>query len=319
MDIKIIKKLGSGVNGTVYLAESNREKYIYKIEKYEPEASDVKFIHCYDRQVDFDKKVAQKYPNKFMSLKSHGIIEHCNHKQPIPNWAKGKFRKELVAKNKFPSCYFLLYQPILKYTFADVRDKIHANDQLYFKVMYQVIEQVNIIKMAGFRHADIHSGNIMSDGTNFRIIDYGQITHKNYPKNKEDKEFDKIMLPSDLVLVLLNLAIINPIYDYIFKNKLQLPKFETFLKRINNYSEVRPLNKYLQKNLTKEDRRELLAFLVTIFHYDIYKICLGFGDKKYEKYKIELSPVRLNFLKYCVKHVADTNYSCILRYINRLA
>ena len=34
MEVKLIKKLGSGLMGTVFLVESEKKKYIYKIEKY---------------------------------------------------------------------------------------------------------------------------------------------------------------------------------------------------------------------------------------------------------------------------------------------
>ena len=71
MDIKIIKQLGQGVMGTVFLAESAGRRYIYKIEKMnDPD--------IYERQVDFDTNVAKFYPDYFLTLKYRPQWSDCS-------------------------------------------------------------------------------------------------------------------------------------------------------------------------------------------------------------------------------------------------
>ena len=88
-----------------------------------------------------------------MTLKSYGILNDCQYKQPIPAWIQGKFHKYLVEKNKEKMCYFLIYSPVLKYTWEDMRKKIFASRTLYFRALYQILEQLNIMRLSGFRQA----------------------------------------------------------------------------------------------------------------------------------------------------------------------
>jgi hypothetical protein len=81
-NIKLIKEIGSGYNGTAYLAEYNNIKMIYKIEKMDVYDDNEPLTSEYYRQIDFNKKIAINNPNKFLVLKSHGIIYNCEYTHP---------------------------------------------------------------------------------------------------------------------------------------------------------------------------------------------------------------------------------------------
>lgn len=310
MDIKIIKKLGEGVNGTIYLINSSGKEYIYKIEKYISESQPYK--DSFIRQVDFDNKVALYHPDKFLKLKSYGFINECKHIQPIPSWIKGKHKKDLVKKNKMPLCSYLIYAPVLKFTLQSIKEKIIQSDKLYFNMMFQLIDQLNILKQSGFTHNDIHDKNIMSNGKDFYIIDYGMIKHKSYQNNKHDIAFKKFEV-NDFILLLTS-VINNPVFDYVEKNNLPLPNLKVFMNRLKKYKEYDDIIKYIPRGTKQSINDELITFLISILHYDIYKECIGYGNLKF---KVIVSEKQLKLLLYCVSHMNDKNYNSILKYIKK--
>ena len=140
MDIKIIEKLGAGYAGTVYLVESSGKKYIYKIEKMED-------AEAYERQVDFDI-VAQKNPKYFMTLKDHGIINSCQHEQPIPKRVDKNLRDRMIKKNKSSVCYYLIYEPVLKSTLKQLGERVYTIKATYKKMVSDVVGAVNVMPVA---------------------------------------------------------------------------------------------------------------------------------------------------------------------------
>jgi hypothetical protein len=107
MDIKIIKKIGEGFNGTIYLIKSKNQKLVYKIEKLDDFDQGYKSI--YHRQIDFDEHVARHHPERFMMLKSYGVIEDCAHKQPMPQGLEATKKKAFIKKNNLTKCLYLIY------------------------------------------------------------------------------------------------------------------------------------------------------------------------------------------------------------------
>ena len=129
MNIKFIKELGSGGNGTAYLVKKGKEKLVYKLERMDVFDEDKPLQSEYYRQVDFNKNIAIHHPDKFMILKSHGIIIDCEyvhpqHEEKIKQY-RGRRKKRYIRKNSQPNCCFLLYTPYLDGDFAKVRNKIY--------------------------------------------------------------------------------------------------------------------------------------------------------------------------------------------------
>ena len=69
MEVKTGKELGSGVYGTVYKGKYQKKPCVVKIEKFN---GDLSMRGAYRRQVEFDKDVAKKMPERFMVLLGHG-------------------------------------------------------------------------------------------------------------------------------------------------------------------------------------------------------------------------------------------------------
>lgn len=315
MDIKIIKKIGEGFNGTVFLIEFNGEKMIYKIEKLNDFDQGLKSI--YYRQIDFNENVACHYPNRFMVLKSYGIIENCKHKQQIPANVKGKWKKMLIEKNNLPRCCYLIYSPVLDGTFMSIKKKVFKSINLYYDMFYQVVDGLNIMRNAGYTHQDLHSNNIMFSGKTklkWYIIDYGGIGNKKYPVSKDDiKRKEYISL--DLIVFLWNCAIDNSAEDYANKNGIKKVKYPIFLKRLKALPEYKELLKYLPKTNNKIIINDCLSLLLCIFYYEKFKKCLGFVESKWDKFKLNVPDLEL--VLYCIKHCEDKNYLSILKKFNR--
>src|SRR5579871_3137638 len=148
MNIKIKKKLGEGVIGTVYLSDIDGTESITKVEKYD---GDMTLKSNYIRQIDFNN-FAKQYPDKFMTLIFHGVIELCKHKQTLPdnpNFNK-KFLKQLKEKNKFKRCYVLSYVPVLDGTLESILYKLTPKQWL--NCLMQLITSINLMRKAGFHH-----------------------------------------------------------------------------------------------------------------------------------------------------------------------
>ena len=101
---EIVKQLGNGMSGTVYLTTFENKNYALKIqhiltEKLIPGSSDW-------REIVFSEKFGNKYPDQFMKLYTYDIIN--NHlkllkspiyiKESIPNSVIKKSRKDAYKK-----------------------------------------------------------------------------------------------------------------------------------------------------------------------------------------------------------------------------
>jgi serine/threonine protein kinase len=310
MNIKIGKKLGVGYMGSVYSARVDGVECIYKIEKLDVEY-DTK--SPYKRQVDFNDW-AKQYPDKFMTLISHGVINTCNHKQPLPPQVRGKFKKELEDKNKLEKCYYLVYRPILDGTIKTIKN-ILTNNQ-YIDMVYQLTHTINLLKNNGWYHRDIHDGNIMykKKGNKYQwyIIDYGLIYRKEWMINNDDK----IMLKqgfNDLISIVWTICD-NPIIDHIDRHNIKLPKYETFVKRLINSSIWTDIKKYLSSSVKSNLRNESIAGIAMVINYDEYMKALGVHDRAYSYYKQRYPELLL----YMIKHVTDNDYEKILKYIKNI-
>jgi serine/threonine protein kinase len=297
------------------LIKNNGEEFVYKIEK----CKDCNILNSWNTftiQIDFNEKVAKHHPGKFMTLISYGIINDCNHIQKIEKWRASKDKHTIADKNKNKICYFLIYKPVLKHTFYELKHKISADDDLYFKYLYQILDQINIMKKAGYQHGDLHDKNIMSDGEKMYIIDYGSMDHRKY--NDKEKNIAKGCVSKDLIKVLWS-TLINPIYLHIMKNKLKLMDYALFIKELEKIPEVINLKKNIPKNiLCESEYKDVLTLLVAVSRYDIYKKTLGYGDKKYVQYNLKISQKKRNFIIFCINHLNDKDYSKILNYLTQV-
>lgn len=293
MDVKLERKLAHGVMGTVYLARVGKKSYIYKLEKVDKDAVERMDLSVpFFRQIDFDKQVAQRYPKNFLTLKSWGIVNACNHRQPIPHWASGDFRKELEKKNKSTVCVFLMYGPVLQFSWEELRPTIFKSKAKYHGAVVHLLKAISVLYATNYRHGDLHAGNVMGDGKQWYIIDYGRVGHPKFPRNQEDARVADG--PSDMVMALWNLFVWDHVAEYSRKHKVKWPPYRTFSKRIDTAENRAKLKPFLPTRLDHEvDRIELMALLVALQEPAEYRKALGMTAAKYRHLAVETPDIRM--------------------------
>jgi len=113
LNLKKIKDLQCGWNGNTYLVEYINRQLVFKLEKMDVYDKSLPLTSEYFRQIDFDKQIAKKYPNKFMTLIKYDIIDNCDFIHPkteeVLEKADIKRKERFIRKNSQPNCYYLLY------------------------------------------------------------------------------------------------------------------------------------------------------------------------------------------------------------------
>ena len=318
MDIKIKRKLGTGVMGTVYLSEINGIKSITKIERYN---GDMTTKSPYIRQLKFNE-LAKKYPNNFLVLVFSGVVEKCEHDNPIIR--KKRFNKNkmqyLMKINKWEKCSLLSYKPVLDGDLGSIIHKLNSKQSK--NALYQIVTCLNIMKKHGYKHRDSHVGNIMYKRINrisakqkllkyqWFLIDYGMISHKSFIKNWHDKyDGGKV----NEILKLVKSFTVDKMGLHIRDKKLKLRPYEEYIKKIKESIHYNDIKKYLPKTTNKRLLNESMVFITKIKYHKFSIYGRGFDINKYKKYISKQMNEKI--LLYMVKHCLDKNYSNILNYI----
>lgn len=269
--MKIIKKLGSGYIGTVYLVEKDNKKYAMKIQKIPPEQRNKNFKYELWRELDFYNYVNKMNKNDigfFNKLYSFKIYDKCDHIQDTyinsPREDLNDFF-EILKKSEWCSKFVIEYKSDINFkVFLATKKLSYQNYKSFFS---QIIKIFSIQQKGGYFHDDLHNENIMVKKTNnkyftidnkkisfqgFQLsaIDYGLILHKKYKlnknynykmliKNPKRMYFEKI---KEKILVLI-LNIDKHSYWYEKKNKTEIwdknpHPFDSLIKKIikNHFS-----------------------------------------------------------------------------------
>lgn len=279
MDVKTKKKIGHGAMGSVYLAEAGGKKCIVKIEKACPNFE--RGNRAYDRQVVFAEWLAdQPIKNKFLTLKSHGWINNCKNRVPIPKWADAESRKRFEQKNNLSTCYYLIYTPVLSQTLGEaLKGKSFREYAAIIKSMLrQIVPPIIYMNDHGYSHRDLHKGNIMRNKS-WYIIDYGLVKNKRWPNNADDKHANN----SDFI-ALAELAVHSPIKMAAWdENKFKPRSFISVvgaIKKTPAYAEIK-------KMIGKKHHDSMVELLCEVYHFDTFR--KAFGAPK----KMEIPPSRL--------------------------
>ena len=205
---KMIKKIGEGLNGSVYLVEDliNHKKYAYKIQKiFENDLLD-NYQSLVVRQLDFYEHIIKKYPKQFMDIINYYITTNCTH-QPDYNISlipKG-FKERVLKKSESKICvhfiYSLIDNVIIDYILSWKKFDYKKFNSLFLQTLYIIY----ILDSNGYHHNDLHGFNIgithtkepyinilnkriPTYGINIQIIDYDKVIHKKYFTNKPNLE-----------------------------------------------------------------------------------------------------------------------------------
>jgi serine/threonine protein kinase len=306
MNVKIIKKLGSGMMGIVYLTNIDGKQAVTKIEKYD---GDLTTKSPFIRQLIFNDKVARLYPDRFVTLVSSGSVNDCKLKNKFKNSSS-----ENSSDENFDKCSILSYQPVLKYTLEDILEKLTPKKKLkIFKILETTI---SIMNENGFVHREIHTENIMCDKSldKWYLIDYGSVKHKSFIKSPKKQYAFYNNIPD--IIATMRYFIEDPVVDYIMKKwknqkKKNSPETKLFvekkftdfkkalsiIKKDSRYSEIK---KYLPKKKFKKNiTEEIIRMLCSLIYYDFYieAYLTEFMDTKIAKSNMNLiQPNRDYFL-----------------------
>ena len=297
MNVKLGKKLGEGLYGTVYKSQIDGAECVSKIEKYN---GDTTLASTYMRQVEFDK-FARQSPH-LLHLVSHGVVEHCKHIQPIPAGIVGKDRERMVAKNQLKQCSVLSYTPVLDRSLKSVW--FTFTDRQKLKVFTQLIEVLGTLKMAGYRHRDLHLGNIMSHGTRWYLIDYGCVVHKSWPVTRDDERIDR--WGGDDIYQLLFACMANPLWDYMVKRKIKFKKDDTVIKAIVAHPRFAAIKPWLPRSRKPDVVMQSVFIATMVLDYPLYVEAMGVEAAIAD-------PANPRFLLHAVRHSQDRDFAALLK------
>ena len=199
---KIIKKLGTGMHGTVYLVKNikTKKKYAMKVEQVFEKDLDENFKSPIWREIDFAKNMSKKYPQQFMKIYEYEN-KKCNY---IHQLSEEKWKS--IEQNKEIEKYYkeLFASPFCSIKLTSIVDDMLHNiiykldDMKVIQDLFiQVINIAYLINKEGYYHRDLHPKNIgviytkdkyikildrkvLTHGYILQAIDYGMVLHKKY-------------------------------------------------------------------------------------------------------------------------------------------
>ena len=215
--IKVIKKLGAGMLGTVYLINYDNNIYAMKVQKIfeEEKTKNIKFPIW--RELLFYNDVNKMPPESqkfFCKLYGYKIIEDCKHVQIRPKVFPNK--KLFFNKiNQSDICIILIIDYKGSNNLYNFLQNNIPKKQIY-SILLQVCKIILILSDLKYSHNDLHAGNIMIHSTKdktFEImkhkipyyglqlvaIDYGNVTY-----NEDDESYYFLELTEWLFYILQN-------------------------------------------------------------------------------------------------------------------
>lgn len=282
-DYDIIKELGYGMIGTIYLVKKDGKKYIMKIEKIDKKDIGKNFKSYVWREIDFAEKIANLYPDQFMQLIEYDIIPKCKHNQKYSlsfdnfgiNSSAMEKKLKRVAKSEY--CIRKIYSYV---------DTIFFNISLTQEVFYSLITQlsyaIHIMNINGYTHNDLHPKNIgikytkrkyvkiydykiPTFGYQIQILDYGTVLNKKYGLRGKDllNRSNKSIHTSNLKYELIG-TIKNYLYS-LYKNTEEIND-----KAIESFKKIKEYN--------------IISKLVDSDDYDKFDLFGLMYPKKYSKF-----------------------------------
>ncbi len=295
----IIKKIGSGFNGVIYLVkDENNKEYAYKIHKLLDYELHKDFGSSVIRQFDFMKNVIIKYPNHFINIIDFYITTDCkkdsNYNIKIP---KGGIQK--ILSNY---CVHYFYS-LIDTTFPDLIKRWSSfNYKVFYDLFLQSLYMIYIIKSHGYNHNDLHNSNIglkitkdddinilnykiPTHGYYVQMIDYDGITndkYKSYINNFNERyryktDFGKIIA-----------SFIPFIMYYPLYKKYNIDE----ITQKSKYYEPPKIRNFLLKNFKNipYDNRKGGDYIFNFVKSAIYKIVFW---RDYQKYILKIKPIKL--------------------------
>jgi serine/threonine protein kinase len=219
MDYKIIKELGRGLYGIVYLVEYKGQKYALKRQKILESHLEKNYKSKAWRELDFVNYTSQ-FPNFFLKLYKYQFIENCEHNNK--NKTKRVPLNEIEYFNSVKNskwCVEFMYE-LKDGLLSKLLKKLSLNET--YSMLIQVIYAIYLIQKEGYYHTDICPQNIMYTNTNvthlkildfhiptfgfiYTIIDYGEVVHFKYDLSETEDHKYKLYLENTDIYYLIDI------------------------------------------------------------------------------------------------------------------
>jgi serine/threonine protein kinase len=199
-DIKVIRKIGNGMMGSVYLGTIDNKNVAIKVAKILP--SYMKEGNATWKELEFYNTFAKKHADTFQiysldykiqtncdKYKIDGkVFKHPASLKIVKNWPT-KYRKEDVKLRKSKYCliniipyikgrdinYYILLYGITKYT--------PPRRKKYYSFVVDILKKLRLLHMNGFSHNDIHGYNVLVTNKGATLIDYGLVDSRQWNPN----------------------------------------------------------------------------------------------------------------------------------------
>lgn len=156
--VKVLRELGHGIIGTVYLVSYRGKEYALKIEHILKEDIEDKSSPLWN-EIRFAEDIANSNPEQFMILYNYDFIDNCQLKQEyaadlsfFPQ-LKQAYLKKLADS---PLCVRKIYS--LVDTTLDKLDLKSLEER--YSMIIQILYIIYLMEKKGYVHADLHPGNI---------------------------------------------------------------------------------------------------------------------------------------------------------------
>lgn len=153
---KIIKELGYGYVGTVYLVEKNKKKYGMKIE-HVLESNVINKDSKIFRENRFYENFANKYPEYFVTMKEFDIIDNCKHIQKYPNKILTRFEKKNLTLQTSNFCARRILT-LIDGNLGSIISTLSVN-QIYSAII-QIYYITNFLYKNKYVQGDAHINNV---------------------------------------------------------------------------------------------------------------------------------------------------------------
>jgi|APSaa5957512622_1039677.scaffolds.fasta_scaffold103323_1 serine/threonine protein kinase len=171
----IIKQIGVGAFGTIYMVKYDDKYYAMKIQKIHNWQTKPSTEHNIWREIYF-AKIMSKYPEQFSKIYCYQLINNCSHVQPL--YSK-YHRKRIQSLSKSKYCIKMIFD-IKDGIIKDLMKNEHLTDKQLYSFVAQLLYALYIMKKHNFTHADIHNRNIAYKKTNNKTIKLGDISVNTY-------------------------------------------------------------------------------------------------------------------------------------------
>ena len=211
--IKVIKKLGAGMWGTVYLIDYKNKKYAMKVQKIleEEKAQNPKFPIWRELLFFNDVNKMPRESQKFF-CRLHGYkIQECGkykHIRPknVPN--NSIFVEKVKELNASNICVVLVMDYLGSTSLYDYLQTSPPAKKIY-TILLQICKINQIMSDMKYSHNDLHPSNLMvieNTGLQLVAIDYGNVTNASYGKalSNDSEEYYFLDLTKSLFYVLQN-------------------------------------------------------------------------------------------------------------------